>query len=486
MDRHTGTGRPRVLMTTEGTYPYVLGGVSRWCDQLLRALPEFRWQVLPVTAGSLRLTPQFEVPVSVELLPEIALWSKEAPPVHLPACTARSTSTCRRASCARSSAGRPSPKTLVDCLVWCRQHPEAIGPSFRREESLERYIAALRPMVTQDHTELGERFPWDLQNAIELYRLLLWVARTAASPTPDCELVHVTAAGWAAIPALVHQRLHGTPMLLTEHGVYVREAYMSAARSGNTSAARVVQTRVARALTRAAYASADVISPVTGAHRAWERALGVPGARASGRSPTACTRPRPRPRCPRRSPSSRSGRIDPLKDCETLLRVAAEVLTRVPEATFLHYGPVQPGEEAYARRCVDLHRRLNLGHKFRFMGSTSDPSGAMRLADVVLMTSISEGLPLSALEAMAEARPVVATSVGGIPTCLQGCGIVAPPAAVEDLAGAVVMLLEDLPLASMLGERGRRRVERDYDEQSFVQRYRSLLAELCMSAEAAA
>jgi glycosyltransferase involved in cell wall biosynthesis len=180
------------------------------------------------------------------------------------------------------------------------------------------------------------------------------------------------------------------------------------------------------------------------------------------------------------------GRIDPLKDCETLLRVAAEVLTRVPEATFLHYGPVQPGQEAYARRCVDLHRRLNLGHKFRFMGSTSDPSGAMRLADVVLMTSVSEGLPLSALEAMAEARPVVATSVGGVPQCLQGCGIVAPPAAVEDLAGAVVMLLEDLPLATMLGARGRSRVERDYDEQSFVQRYRSLLAELCLSAEAAA
>ena len=110
----------------------------------------------------------------------------------------------------------------------------------------------------------------------------------------------------------------------------------------------------------------------------------------------------------------------------------------------------------------------------------------MRLADVVLMTSVSEGLPLSALEAMAEARPVVATSVGGIPACLQGCGMVAPPAAVEDLAAAVVMLLEDLPLAQMLGDRGRRRVERDYDEQNFVQRYRSLLAELCLSAEVAA
>jgi len=50
----------------------------------------------------------------------------------------------------------------------------------------------------------------------------------------------------------------------------------------------------------------------------------------------------------------------------------------------------------------------------------------------------------------------------------------------------VVMLLEDPPLAQMLGDRGRRRVERDYDEQSFVQRYRSLLAELCLSAGVAA
>jgi len=484
MDRQTGTSRPRVLMTTEGTYPYVMGGVSRWCDQLLRALPEFRWQVLPVTAGSLRLNPQFEVPESVELLPEIALWSTAHLPftlrrhrevdVDLPARLMR-----------EILSWQSDPKSLVDCLVWCRQHPEAIVPSFRREESLQRYITALRPMVAQDHSELGERLPWDLQNAFELYRTLMWVARTAASPTPECELVHVTAAGWAAIPALVHQRMNGTPMLLTEHGVYVREAYMSAARSGNTSAARVVQTRVARALTRAAYASADVISPVTGAHRAWERALGVPESRIRP-IPNGVHAPESTEPLPETLTVVSVGRIDPLKDCETLLRVAAEVLTRVPEATFLHFGPVQPGEEAYARRCVDLHRRLNLGHKFRFMGSTSDPSGAMRLADVVLMTSISEGLPLSALEAMAEARPVVATSVGGVPACLQGCGIVAPPAAVEDLAGAVVMLLEDLPLAAMLGERGRRRVERDYDEQNFVQRYRSLLAELCLNAEAAA
>ena len=45
--RAAGSSRPRVLMTTEGTYPHVIGGVSSWCDLLIGGLPEIHWQVLP-------------------------------------------------------------------------------------------------------------------------------------------------------------------------------------------------------------------------------------------------------------------------------------------------------------------------------------------------------------------------------------------------------------------------------------------------------
>ena len=87
------------------------------------------------------------------------------------------------------------------------------------------------------------------------------------------------------------------------------------------------------------------------------------------------------------------GRIDPLKDVHTMLRVAQETLRHVPDAQFLHYGPVTEGEEAYGRSCHALHEQLGLGDRFRFMGRTTDPNGVVRDADVVLMTSISEGLP---------------------------------------------------------------------------------------------
>ena len=67
------------------------------------------------------------------------------------------------------------------------------------------------------------------------------------------------------------------------------------------------------------------------------------------------------------------------------------------------------------------------------------------------MTSISEGLPMSILEAMGQARPVVATGVGGVPDVIRGCGAVCSPGDDHALAMAVVMLLRNPDLALRLG-----------------------------------
>ncbi len=89
-------------------------------------------------------------------------------------------------------------------------------------------------------------------------------------------MLHVTAAGWAVIPALVHKALYDRPLLLTEHGVYVREAYLASVRDASASPGqRHISTRLALGLTRAAYAAADMIAPVTEANGEWERGLGV-------------------------------------------------------------------------------------------------------------------------------------------------------------------------------------------------------------------
>jgi len=293
-------------------------------------------------------------------------------------------------------------------------------------------------------------------------------------PTPPTDLLIVTAAGWAVVPALVHQALHATPMLLVEHGVYVREAYLAAVRTDESPSARFVSTRLARGLTLASYASADMIAPVSEANADWETALGVPDSRICVIRNAIRAMPEPAP-LPGAATVISVGRLDALKDIHTLLEVAAEVVRHVPEARFLHYGPVPPGQEAYAQSCEALHGKLRLGDRFRFMGGTTDPVGVIRAADVVIMTSISEGFPMSLLEAMSIGRPIVATSVGGVPEAVRGCSFVAPPGHVHELAMGVVTLLRDPELAATLGRRGHRRVTERFSEETWLVQYRHLL-----------
>jgi glycosyltransferase involved in cell wall biosynthesis len=463
---------PRVLLVTEGTYPYAVGGVSSWCQLLLTNLTDLDWQVLPIV-GPERKPRAYELPTHAEELQRIELW-REGPAPRSPRRGAR--------------LGRELPGVLVrgligwdgdtdavlQALVACRRRPGDVRSVFRSREGWRAFLDGLGDVLAERVAEAGTPPVLDQVEAATLYQTLYWVARTAAEPTPDTDVLLVTAAGWSAIPAIVHKALHGTPMILTEHGVYVRESYLAAVRSGASAGSRFASTRLARGLARCAYADADLVAPVTDANAWWEEGLGVD--RAKIRAIYNGIRP---PVAPAPPPLARAvvsvGRIDPLKDVHTMLRVAVETLRAVPDATFLHYGPVTPGEEAYGRSCRTLHRELGLGERFRFMGHTADPNGAVRAADVMLMTSISEGLPMSILEAMGQGRPVVATGVGGVPDVVRGCGIVTPPGDAHGLARAVATLLTRPQLAVTLGRRGHGRLARVFNEEGCVEGYREVL-----------
>jgi polysaccharide biosynthesis protein PelF len=469
---------PSILLTTEATYPYAVGGVSSWCHLVVGGLPEFAWRVLPIHAGGRRPRQLFELPPHASLAGRIEVWGEQLPRRRWIRDRLRAGRPALPAELVRTLIGwRPDHEALLDALVWSRRHPGELRATFRSVHAWSAFVQALREVLEERHPELGTPPELDTVDAATLYQQLYWVARTAAVATPRVDLLHVTAAGWAAIPALVHRRLHGTPLLLTEHGVYVREAYLAAARSRAGAAERFLSSRLGRGLSLAAYASADVISPVTSANAHWERKLGVPPERIrvihNGIEPSGDLTP---------PPGNRTvvtvGRIDPLKDVQTMLHVAAEVTRQLPDARFEYWGPPTSGQEAYARACEELHRRLGLGDRFRFMGTTAEPLRVMRDADVVLMTSISEGLPMAVLEAMAQGRPVVATGVGGVPEVLHGCGVVVPSGDVTRLATGVATLLRNPAYAERLGRRAYARVRDRYTQRRCLDGYRELLAEL--------
>ncbi|GAA4991509.1 GT4 family glycosyltransferase PelF [Kineococcus glutinatus] len=490
MSATTGTttgAPPRVVLLTEGTYPFVVGGVSTWCDLLITGLPDVEWRVFALTAGTAD-APVFELPPNASLAGHLHLWGSTRPPRGVRRRPFRARAPRRPTLAAELVEGllgwSSDPLAVVPALVWCRRHPDRVLAMFRDEVMWEHYLRALAAVLDERHEEVGAVAEFDLGRAVDLYQTLFWLARTAAEPTPEGEVSLVTAAAWSSLPAAVDKAIGGRPVVLSEHGVYVRESYLAAVRSSDPAAARFVNTRLARGLTRLAYAIADVVCPVTEANAPWEEELGVSPERI-------LTIPNGVPAPGRVEPAPRTrtvvsvGRLDPLKDVRTMLRVAAAVRERVPDVTFLHHGPVPRGQEDYARGCHALHAELGLGDSFRFMGATKDPTGVMRAADVVLMTSISEGFPISVLEALSQGRPVVTTLVGGVLDAMRGAGVTAPPGDVHALADAVVALLLDPGLAERLGGRGHERVGRLFGRQRCLDGYRAVLGAVVAESRAA-
>ena len=116
----------------------------------------------------------------------------------------------------------------------------------------------------------------------------------------------------------------------------------------------------------------------------------------------------------------------------------------------------------------------------RFLGFRADAVDIMHAADVVCLTSAVEALPMSVLEAMSVARPVVAFGVGGLSEAVADgeTGLLIPPDRPSDMATALVRLARDAARAEELGRAGRARQQRSFSIQAMTRSYAELLAAL--------
>jgi glycosyltransferase involved in cell wall biosynthesis len=117
------------------------------------------------------------------------------------------------------------------------------------------------------------------------------------------------------------------------------------------------------------------------------------------------------------------------------------------------------GDGSQKRRLLELTRSLQLESEIKFVGFTSDVPAFLRGIDVFVLPSLSEGLGVAALEAMAAARPVIASAVGGLTdTVIEGeTGLLVPPGDSASLARALGRLATEKELIRAMGEKGRAR-----------------------------
>lgn len=175
-------------------------------------------------------------------------------------------------------------------------------------------------------------------------------------------------------------------------------------------------------------------------------------------------------------------RVTPQKDFETLIRAAALVLQRYPDVRFLVAGDCSASEVSrnHFAHVQNLLRDAALSDSFIFTGYRTDALQLLQAFDIVALSTNYEGLPLALLEAMAYAKPVVATAVDGIPELITDGvdGFLTPHADAQVLAEKLLALLEQPALAGRIGSAARQTVLKNFTAEHFAGRMMDLYTKL--------
>jgi len=172
------------------------------------------------------------------------------------------------------------------------------------------------------------------------------------------------------------------------------------------------------------------------------------------------------------------GRLTPVKGLEHLLRAARILLRRQcrVQVAIIGDGGLRGALEQQARD-------LGIAENIVFLGHREDTQELMFALDIFALPSLSEGIPMALLEAMAAGRAVVASRVGGIPEVVRDGaeGFLIEPRDEQGFADKCLQLIESRDLACRVGRAARMRVERDFSARGMAQQVTSLYDELIMA-----
>jgi len=301
--------------------------------------------------------------------------------------------------------------------------------------------------------------PVTVHDASQVLDHLDHLLRPLYVPPPRADLCHASANGLSILMALGSHWDDETPLVLSEHGIYLRERYFSYAPDRFSFAVRSLMLRFYKHLAWAGYQIAGSIAPVCDYNRRWQEANGADPERIrtiyNGVDTDHFTVTTTEPEEPT---LVWMGRIGPLKDVETLIEAFALVHEALPAARLRMYGGVSEENAAYFDRCVALRDRLGLEECATFEGQTDSVVEAYHTGHVVVLTSISEGFPYSLIEAMASGMATVATDVGGVAEATGDAGLIVPPQSPGHMARACLSLLTNDGFRRWIAKAARARV----------------------------
>jgi glycosyltransferase involved in cell wall biosynthesis len=495
-----------IALLLEGTFPYVSGGVSSWVNQMIRAFPEIRFAIVfigssPDSYGEMAYAlPDNVVHLECHYLFDFAA---EAP------------KTLRSKGCP----GDPAAFAKIADL-----HGKLRNPALQKHAS--EMLRSLLPMMKPGGKLSSEVFLHSQQSwqfisgqyrqfctdpsftdyfwTVRIMHQALWKLAAVAEQLIPVRALHTVSTGYAGLlGTLLHYR-NNRPLLVSEHGIYTKERKIDLFQSQWIRDNRSVFERDAsqigyfrdlwmrffEAIGQMCYdASSDIVALYEG-NRLRQVSDGAPEEKTRT-IPNGINLAR---FAPLRSVRSQQipavlcliGRVVPIKDIKTFIRSMLTVLEQMPEAEAWIAGPDDEDQE-YASECLSLVESLGLGAKVHFLGMQQVEQLLPQIGLVVL-SSISEALPLVVLEGFAAGVPAVTTDVGacrqliygldGEDAALGAAGAVVPIANPSALAQQALGLLQHPSRWQAASRAAIARVERYYTQEQMVADYRALYQKL--------
>jgi polysaccharide biosynthesis protein PelF len=464
--------KPCILMTTEGTYPFLSGGVSTWCHELTHQMPEVDFKILAIVANPY-LAQQYPLATNVTQVLKVPLWGMEDPIEYgwrFPFSRALKS---KIATTGGTISQRFIPlleQLLMGILSPDRMDIETLGGTF---VAIHKYFLRYDYHKTMVSIEVWESFQklvttaWQSQvkpdlitigEVTETLRLLYRLLIPLHVPIPPVDLIHSSSASYCGLPGVIGKIEYDIPYLLTEHGINIREQYLNLRTGIPSIFVRRFLHYLVSAVVKLNYHFADIVAPVCSYNTRWEQWWEVPAEKINviynGADPEKF-KPQDHP------PNSRPvvinmGLIFALKGQLTLIEAAAIVRDKFPDVEFKLYG--KPSDLDYFARCQAKVKEHKLENTVNFAGFTSEPWRVYGTADVVAMSSISEGFPYAVIEAMLCEAAIVSTDVGGVGEALGDTGLLVPASQPIALATAIIELLSLTPAQRAdLGQKSRRR-----------------------------
>lgn len=470
----------KIALVSEGTYPYAMGGVSVWCDQLIRGLSDYRWEMVSlVVDGSER--PVWELPENLDDVRPIPLWGAA---LTGPDRSGRPRSRARRRTVFASAYHRFLTTLLRPLDPRSDRVIISRGLFAYALRGLYEYAAeagdladaltsnqSLTQLMDAWHEIYGDELT--LAHALEATWLIEHMLRPLSAEPVKADIVHASMNGLCMLVAMAAKWRYGTPVVMSEHGIYLRERYLSYLGDNAPHAVKVVILSFFRALAGAGYMIADALAPHSSYNRRWQLQNGANPDRIwvmyNGVPPDEFPIAESEPEEPT---IVFMGRLDPLKDLHTLIKAFALVREEMPNARLRIYGGTPAGNEEYRDSCVRLIDELGLGGAAVLEGRVDSPINAYHAGSIVALTSISEGFPYTVVEAMACGRTVVCTNVGGVAEAVADTGFVVAPRDSSAVAEACIRLLRDDALRRRLAVAARARVMELFTLQHSLTAYR--------------